>query len=111
MKNRYYQCSIISGSRKQEPNGEVKVASRLSTQFYPNLDTDNDSIIYSGIGDRLDLLAKQYYGDESFWFVIARSNNLGQGTLHIPPGMLIRIPRYAEYDGIGALVQSYNSER
>ena len=45
MKNRYYQCSIISGSRKQEPNGEVKVASRLSTQFYPNLDTDNDSII------------------------------------------------------------------
>lgn len=111
MKNRYYQCSIVSGSRKQEPSGEVRIVPRLSTQFYPDLDTNDDSIIYSSVGDRLDLLAKQYYGDETFWFVIARSNNLGQGTLHIPPGMLIRIPRYSEYSGIGALIQSYNRER
>ena len=111
VQNRYSNVSIINNVRKLEPDDNVRIVSRLSTQFYPNLDTTDDSVIISGMGDRLDILAKEYYGDESFWFVIARSNNLGRGTLNIPPGRLIRIPRYAEYSGIGALINTYNDER
>jgi hypothetical protein len=37
-------------------------------------------------------LAKKYYGDESFWWVIAQANNLGKGKLSIPLGKQLRIP-------------------
>lgn len=111
MENRYGTCTIVTGSRKIDSKGNTQLVNRLSSTFYPNLDTKGDSIIISVPGDRLDLLAKQYYGDETFWHVIAISNNLGRGTLNIPAGMIIRIPRYAEYSGIGALIQIFNDER
>ena len=111
MENRYSNSTIVTGSRKIDSKGDTQLISRLSSTFYPNLDTQGDSIVLSVPGDRLDLLAKQYYGDETFWHVIAISNNLGRGTLNIPAGMLIRIPRYAEYSGISALVKLFNDER
>ena len=110
MENRYRDSSIVNGSKKLEPDGNVRMVSRLSTQFYPSLDTGDDAVIVS-IGDRLDIYAKEYYGDETFWFVIARSNNLGKGTLNVPPGKIVRIPRYAEYSGISAIINAYNDER
>lgn len=111
MQNRYQSCNIVTGSRKIDSNGNTTAVSRLSSTFYPNLDTGEDSIVLSQPGDRLDLIAKEYYGDETFWFVIAVSNNLGKGTLHVPPGTILRIPRYAEYAGIASLVSAFNSER
>ncbi len=111
MENRYRDSSIVNGSKKLEPDGNVRMVSRLSTQFYPSLDTSDDAVIVSSLGDRLDIYAKEYYGDETFWFVIARSNNLGKGTLSVPPGKIVRIPRYAEYSGISAIINTYNDER
>lgn len=111
MENRYSDCTIVTGSRKIDSKGDTHEVRRLSSTFYPSLDTTGDSIILSQPGDRLDLLAKEYYGDETFWHVIAISNNLGRGTLLIPPGMIIRIPRYAEYSGISALIRVFNEER
>ena len=111
MENRYSSCKIVGGSRKMDNRGNITEVSRLSTTFYPNLDTGEDSIVSTQPGDRLDNIAKQYYGDETFWFVIAVSNNLGRGSLNIPPGTILRIPRYAEYNGISALIQLFNSER
>ena len=111
MENRYSMCSIVSGSRKLEPNGGFRDVRRLSTVMYPDLKTTDDQIIMAVEGDRLDTLAKQFYGDETFWFVIANANNLGKGTLNIPGGTLVRVPRYAEYDGISALLRVYNEDR
>jgi nucleoid-associated protein YgaU len=111
MENRYKNCKIVNGTKKIDSNGNETFVSKLSSTFYPNLDTGADSIVISQPGDRLDLLAKEYYGDETFWFVIAVSNNLGRGSLSVPAGMVLRIPRYAEYDGIASLVQLFNSER
>lgn len=111
MQNRYHICSIVSGSRKIESDGNVRDVRRLSTVMYPDLKTDDDQVIMAVEGDRLDVIAKEYYGDESFWFVIANANNLGRGTLNVPGGTLVRVPRYAEYDGISALLRIYNEER
>jgi nucleoid-associated protein YgaU len=111
MENRYSVSSIVSGSRKISPSGDVKIVPRLSTVMYPNLSTGDDQVVMAVEGDRLDTLSKEFYGDETFWFVIANANNLGKGTLNIPGGTLVRVPRYAEYDGIGALMRIYNQER
>jgi len=111
MENRYSVCSVVSGSRKMESNGEFRHAHRLSTVMYPDLKTPDDQVVMAVEGDRLDTLAKEFYGDETFWFVIANANNLGKGTLNIPGGTLVRVPRYSEYDGISALLRIYNEER
>jgi nucleoid-associated protein YgaU len=47
----------------------------------------------AGQNDRLDLLAHKYYGDTMKWWVIARANNLINGSIAIEPGTKLFIPR------------------
>lgn len=66
---------------------------RIAHIDYPVLPyRDSDIYLYSRSGDRLDILAYQYYNDQSMWWIIARANNLGKGTFNIPPGRRLRIP-------------------
>lgn len=65
----------------------------VSTTYYPTIPyRDSDIYIYSKANHRLDILAYDYYGDQTFWWVIARANNLGKGSFMIPPGIRLRIP-------------------
>jgi nucleoid-associated protein YgaU len=43
-------------------------------------------------GERLDQLAGQYYGDATYWWVIAAASGIGWG-LQVPPGTLLTIPK------------------
>ena len=52
----------------------------------------SDKYIFSRAGDRLDLLADEFFGDPRLWWIIARANNLGKGTLLVPEGLQVRIP-------------------
>lgn len=66
---------------------------RYSSAFYPNVPyKDSDIYIFSKSSDRLDLLAYEYYGDQTLWWVIARVNNLGKGSFMVPIGVRLRIP-------------------
>jgi nucleoid-associated protein YgaU len=111
MPNRYEYSYLIPNSRKTESDGVVKIVRRLSSVMYPDFTTQDDSYIVSQEGDRLDLLAKEYYGDETFWFTIARANGLGKGSMAVPAGKIIRIPFYTDYTGIGSLLNDFNEDR
>ena len=73
------------------------------TSYYPEVPlSSNDIYVYTTQGDRFDVLAQQYYGDSSLWWVISIANtavagtdlpsDLPQNTLVIPEGLQIRIP-------------------
>ena len=68
-----------------------------ATSRYPEIPLSaNDIYVYTSQGDRYDLLALNYYGDSSLWWVIAVANpNISLGTLVIPEGVQIRIPSNA----------------
>ena len=51
-----------------------------------------DIYIMTTPGDRIDLLAKKYYSDIGYYWIIAEGNGIGKGTLIIPPGIQLRIP-------------------
>ena len=53
-------------------------------------------------GERLDYLAGIYYGDSSFWWVLAASSGIGY-ALQVPPGTVIRVPSSIA-DVLGVLV-------
>jgi nucleoid-associated protein YgaU len=47
----------------------------------------------AGESDRLDTLAYRYYGDAMKWWIIARANNLVNGSIAVKPGTKLSIPR------------------
>ena len=66
---------------------------RYGTTRYPDFPLqESDKYIISREGDRLDLLANQFYGDPRYWWILATVNNLGKGTLIVPPSIQLRIP-------------------
>jgi phage tail protein X len=73
------------------------------TSRYPEVPlSSNDIYVYTTQGDRFDVLAQQFYGDSSLWWIISIANtavagtdlpsDLPQNTLVIPEGIQIRIP-------------------
>lgn len=91
MANRYQNTPII---RSQPKKGRLGFPIQVSTR-YPEIPTDvNDIYAYTTEGDRLDLLAQQFYGDTSLWWIIAAGNPevLSLNSLFIPVGTEIRIP-------------------
>ena len=67
---------------------------KYETVTYPKFERkETDIYIITRKLERLDLLANVYYDDSRYWWVIAQANNLGKGTLTIPAGKQIRIPK------------------
>lgn len=61
--------------------------------IYPDIPaSQTDLYVITVLGDRLDLLAFNFYGDESLWWVIASANSLPGDSLYLEPGAQIRIP-------------------
>lgn len=83
-----------------------KVGKRFrSTTLLPIIEDGEDDIyIISRVGDRLDNLAHEYYGDSTLWWIIARANNLGKGDLTIPNGTQVKIPQ-----DIQSIIDIYNN--
>lgn len=107
---RYQDSMIMTGVKKIDSDGKESTVRRLSTVMYPDFFTGNDTKIISQDGDRLDLLAKEFYDDERLWFVIARANDLGKGTMAIPPGQIIYIP-YETNIGVSERMTEFNRSR
>jgi hypothetical protein len=65
--------------------------------MYPKIPLrDTDIFIYPVFGDRLDTLAQKYYGDVSFWWIIAKANNLDTAEIGLDTDKQIRIPMEIE---------------
>lgn len=60
---------------------------------YPDIEyTEDDNYVITTLGDRLDLLANNFYGDASLWWIIASANSLSGDSLYPPVGLQLRIP-------------------
>jgi len=61
--------------------------------IYPEIpETADDTYIVTTGGDRYDILAQQFYGDSSLWWVIASANTSKTDGLIVKPGVQLRIP-------------------
>ncbi len=66
---------------------------RFKTAHYPSFPKkQTDLYIISREQDRLDLLSNEFYKDPRYWWILAKVNNLGKGTLDVPIGIQLRIP-------------------
>ena len=68
----------------------------LRTTIYDKIPkSDSDIYVTTQYGDRLDLLAYQFYKDSSLWWYIARANNLN--SVLVPENIQLRIPGSTQY--------------
>jgi nucleoid-associated protein YgaU len=85
MASRYTYSEVL---KTKETNKQY-----LESTIYPKVKAkDTDMYIISEAGDRLDLLAHKYYGDQSLWWVIATANNINDATFYVEEGIQLRIP-------------------
>jgi hypothetical protein len=83
-----YRYQNINSIKNSQQGSEYFV-----NNIYPDIAyTENDSYVITVLGDRLDLLAFDFYGDSSYWWVIASANSLSGDSLYLEPGSQIRIP-------------------
>ena len=76
------------------------------TVYYPEIEPqETDIYIETEFGDRLDLLANQFYQDVTLYWIIAiaNPNKVNMGSLFLTEGSQIRIPV-----NIQQIVDSYN---
>lgn len=61
--------------------------------IYPTLEpSNNDYYIITREEDRMDLIANDFYGDPTLWWVIAMANDLPGDSFFPPRGFQLRIP-------------------
>jgi phage tail protein X len=64
-----------------------------SRKYPPIPPAESDIYVVTVQGDRLDLLAYNYYNDASLWWVISMANNnITVGSMFPEPGTQLRIP-------------------
>jgi hypothetical protein len=94
-------------------NQEVKINNKkryFKYVKYPEIPVDiSDVYIITKIGERLDLLAYQYYQDSDLWWVIikANPNKLKRDSFFMPVGIQIRIP--IDIENIISSFEKYNN--
>jgi len=73
--------------------------------IYPDIAAlDSDYYVITVLGDRLDLIAQDVYGDSSLWWILASANNLPGDSLVPPIGQQLRIP-----SDIQSVINNYDS--
>ena len=65
----------------------------FASNIYPDIPSDaNDIYVITTISDRLDILAYDFYGDTTLYWIISMANNLPGDSLVPTPGTQLRIP-------------------
>jgi hypothetical protein len=80
------------------------------TVKYPEIPLSvNDIYVITTLGDRLDLLAQQFYNDSTLYWIISSANPdvVSLGSLFIPVGTELRIP--TDISSIKALFNQLNN--
>ncbi len=90
--------NIINLVKKSDTGKNV-----YKTVLFPEIPISEDDIyIFAKQNDRLDLLAKKYYGDVNKWWIIAHANKI-KGTFFLPEDTQLRIPT-----NINEIIQEYS---
>lgn len=95
-----YRYQNIDINKKDSKGSQYYV-----NNIYPDIPpAPDDSYVITVLGDRLDLLAFDFYGDVGLWWVIASANSLPGDSLYLEPGSQIRIPA-----DIAGVINEYKS--
>jgi hypothetical protein len=74
---------------QKTPSGKVGY---IPTRYPSLVPSNEDYYIVARAEDRLDLIAFDFYGDSTLWWVIAMANDIPGDSMYPPMGFQLRIP-------------------
>ena len=78
--------------------------------LYPKIPLrDDDIYIFSRESDKLEHISYRFYGTPEYWWVIAKANNISNGTIFLKPGRQLRIPQSTSITEILNSMEELNS--
>jgi hypothetical protein len=73
--------------------------------IYPDIPfSEKDNYVITTLGDRFDILANNFYGDPTLWWIIPSANGISGDSLYPEPGTQLRIP-----SDIRSIINQYQS--
>ncbi len=74
---------------------------------YPSIPLhESDIYVECTVGDRLDLLANQFYNDVNlYWIILSANPDVNRGSICMKPGTILRIPT-----DVSRILEDYNSK-
>lgn len=65
----------------------------LKPTLYPKIPLrDDDIYIYANGGDKFEHLSQRFYNNPTYWWIIARANNISGGEIYVDVTKQLRIP-------------------
>lgn len=65
---------------------------------YPTIPLRDSDILVKGLfGQRIENLANKFYGNVELWWIIARANEMKNGSMYLVPGKEYRIPQNVSF--------------
>lgn len=80
-----YTTSLKIDTSKRIPYYTTVIPNRVPSEEIPFYYVTQD-------GDRLDTLSYKFYNTNTNWWVLAKANNLANGSMSIPMGTRLFIP-------------------
>ena len=78
--------------------------------LYPKIPLrDDDIYIFSRESDKLEHLSHRFYNTPEYWWVIAKANNISNGSIYLKPGRQLRIPELNSIQEILNSLEELNS--
>ena len=91
-------------------NKKVNKKSVFKPTIYPKIPLrDDDIYIFSKESDKLEHISYRFYGTPEYWWVIAKANNISNGTIFLEPGKQLRIPNLTSITEILNSMEELNS--
>lgn len=65
-----------------------------TNNYYPDIElSDDDIYVQTVAGDRAELLASEFFGDQTlYWIIMCANPDVDQSTICFDPGTELRIP-------------------
>ena len=91
MPSRY---QIISTMKSDTGIASTSGKTMYKPTYYPNIEAQpDDNYNLTGVTDRLDIIAFDFYGDATLWWVVAMANNLAGDSIYPPTAVYLRISK------------------
>ena len=91
-------------------NKKVNKKTVFKPTLYPKIPLrDDDTYIFSKESDKLEHISYRFYETPEYWWVIAKANNISNGTIFLKPGRQIRIPSKTSIQDILNSMEELNS--
>jgi hypothetical protein len=89
---------------------KVNKKSVFKPTLYPKIPLrDDDIYIFSRESEKLEHISYRFYGTPEYWWVIAKANNISNGSIFLKPGRQLRIPQSTSIQEILNSLEELNS--